>query len=260
MNGSSFSPQHLLEAALEISEAAAAIPMRYFRSRIAVEDKPDESPVTIADRETEKQIRRAILERFPSHGILGEEFGRSQAASDYTWIVDPIDGTRSFIAGVPLFGMLLGVMRGGEMEAGLIRMPALNECFAGARGVGATMNGAPIRCRPSPGLQQARIFLNEANRLIVHHPDRLKRLMGVGHLRRFSNDCYPFGLLAMGQIDMVVDCDLQPYDYLPIVPVIEAAGGIITDWKGRKLGLDSDGTVVAAGSADLHREVTKLLA
>jgi inositol-phosphate phosphatase/L-galactose 1-phosphate phosphatase/histidinol-phosphatase len=254
------SPKELLEAALEISEAAAAIPMRYFRSGIAVEDKSDDSPVTIADRETEEQIRRAILERFPSHGILGEEFGRSDTAGEYTWVVDPIDGTRSFIAGLPLFGMLLGIMYGGVMQAGVIRMPALNECFAGARSGGATMNGMPIRCRPSPGLQRASIFINEANRLLTHHPERLKRLMGVGHLRRFSNDCYPFGLLAMGLIDVVVDCDLQPYDYLPIAPVVEAAGGVITDWKGRKLGLDSDGTVLAAGGPELHRALMDLLA
>ena len=111
-------PEELLKAALEISESAAAIPMRYFRSGVAVEDKPDESPVTIADRETEEHIRRAILERFPSHGIFGEEFGRQDTASPYTWIVDPIDGTRSFICGMPLFGMLLGVLRDGRAEAG----------------------------------------------------------------------------------------------------------------------------------------------
>jgi histidinol phosphatase-like enzyme (inositol monophosphatase family) len=253
------SPKELLAAALLISEAAASIPMRYFRSAIAVEDKPDESPVTIADRETEEHIRRAIQERFPSHGILGEEFGRSDAKSDTTWIVDPIDGTRAFITGVPLFGMLIGVMHESKMVAGVIRMPALGETFGGCPGGGATMNGRPIRCRPSPGLNHARVFLNEANRLIVNHPERLKRLMGVGHVRRFFNDCYPFGLLAMGQIDVVVDCDLQPYDYLPVVPVIEAAGGIITDWQGRQLGLQSDGTVLAAGSAELHRAIMELL-
>ena len=253
-------PHDLLTAALAISEAAAAIPMRYFRSAIAVEDKADESPVTIADRETEQLIRKAILERFPGHGILGEEFGRSDTGSEFTWIVDPIDGTRSFIAGVPLFGMLLGAMRGGAMQAGVIRMPALGEVFAGAIGAGATMNGKPMRCRPSPPLDRASLFINEANRLLANDPERLKRLMGAGHLRRFFNDCYPFGLLAMGQIDVVVDCDLQPYDYLPIVPVVEAAGGIITDWKGAPLGLDSDGSVLATGSELLHRAMLDLLA
>ena len=232
------SPADLLTAALEISEAAAAIPMRYFRSGVAVEDKADESPVTIADRETEKHIRDAILKRFPAHGILGEEFGRSDTASDYTWIVDPIDGTRSFISGVPLFGMLLGV-HARRRDAGR-RHP-----HAGAR---RGVRRLPRRRRdderqadPLPPLAAARArqHLHQRGeppaRAAIRQ--RLTRLMGVGHLRRFFNDCYPFGLLAMGQIDVVVDCDLQPYDYLPVVPVVEAAGGVITDWQGQPLGL-----------------------
>lgn len=253
------SPSELLDAAIAISGAAAEIPMRYFRSAIAVEDKADESPVTIADRETEQAIRAAILERFPDHGIFGEEFGQSGGGASHTWIIDPIDGTRSFICGVPVFGMLLGVIEGDVPVAGIIRMPALGECFAGCRGGGATMNGAPIACRQVPGLDQARIFLNEANLMMTAEPERLKRLMARGHVRRFFNDCYPFALLAMGQIDAVIDFDLKPYDYLPLVSVVEAAGGIITDWKGAPLTLHSDGTVVAAGSRAVHAELLSAL-
>jgi inositol-phosphate phosphatase/L-galactose 1-phosphate phosphatase/histidinol-phosphatase len=253
------SPQELLKAALEISESAAAIPLRYFRSELAVEDKPDESPVTVADRETEEHITRAILERFPSHGIFGEEFGRRETDGPYTWIVDPIDGTRSFISGSPLFGMLLGVVRDCQAEAGVIRMPALGEWFAGSRGGGATWNGKPIRCRPSPPLADARVFINEAERIMAHDADLLARLMKAGRFMRFANDCYAFGLVAAGQIDLVVDYDLQPYDYMPCVPVVEAAGGVITDWKGEPLGLESDGSVLAAGSAELHAAMLAVL-
>ena len=253
------SPDDLLKAVLEISESAAAIPMRYFRSGVAVEDKPDESPVTIADKETEEHIRRAILERFPSHGIFGEEFGRQETDSSFTWIVDPIDGTRSFISGMPLFGMLLGVLRDGRAEAGIIRMPALGEYFAGARGGGATWNGRPMRCRPAPPLAKASIIINEAERILMDDSEKLKRLKNAGRLVRFANDCYAFGLLAAGQIDVVLDFDLQPYDYMPVVPVIEAAGGTITDWSGRSLGLDSDGSVLATGGGQIHREMLKLL-
>ena len=254
------SPQELLAAAIEISGAAADIPMRYFRSAVTVEDKADESPVTIADRETEAHIRRAIEARFPDHGIFGEEYGKSNAEAEHIWIIDPIDGTRSFICGVPLFGMLLGVLHRGVAVAGVIRMPALGECFAGSRGGGATLNGAPINCRRIAEIGQARFFINEANRMVEREPERLKRLMSLGHTRRFSNDCYPFGLLAAGQIDAVVDFDLQPYDYLPVVPVVEAAGGVITDWRGAPLGLGSDGTVVAAASAEIHQTVVGNLA
>jgi inositol-phosphate phosphatase / L-galactose 1-phosphate phosphatase / histidinol-phosphatase len=253
------SSEDLLKAALEISAAAAAIPMQYFRSSIVVEDKPDHTPVTIADRETEANIRRAIEKRFPTHAILGEEFGKTDRQADYTWIVDPIDGTRSFICGFPLFGMLLGVMRGDEPIVGVIRMPALNESFAGRRGAGAFKDGTPISCRRDIKLKDARIVINEANRMVMNEPLRLRRLMSAGQIRRFFNDCYPFALLASGQIDVVIDSDLQPYDYLPIVPVVEAAGGVMTAWHGEKLGLGSDGSVIAAATPELHREVMSLL-
>ena len=250
----------LFKAALELSHAPSQVPVRYFRRALDVEDKPDESPVTVADRETEDQLRRAILARFPDHGILGEEYGTTESASALTWIIDPIDGTKSFISGLPLFGMLLGVLRDGVPEVGIIRMPALGECFAGLAGATATLNGEPIRCRPMPHLDQATIYLNEVNLVMVREPERFTRLMTAGKLRRFAYDCYSYALLAMGHIDAVVDYDLKPYDYLPVVPVIQAAGGIITDWHGRALGLNSDGTVVAAGSPEVHAALLKLLA
>ena len=253
------SPEALLTAALEISETAAAIPLRHFRSALAVEDKADQSPVTVADRETEEHITRAILDRFPQHGIFGEEFGRRETSGSLTWIIDPIDGTKSFISGSPLFGMLLGVTRDGMPEAGVIRMPALGEVFGGSRGGRALRNGEGIRCRPAPPLSEARLYLNESNLLMEREPERFARLMRVGKLRRFAYDCYSYALLAMGQIDAVVDFDLQPYDYMPVVPVIEAAGGVVSDWQGRPLGLRSDGSVLAAGSPDLHSELLELL-
>jgi histidinol phosphatase-like enzyme (inositol monophosphatase family) len=214
--------------------------------------------VTVADRETEQAIRRDIEKRFPTHGILGEEFGKTNAGSEFTWIVDPIDGTRSFICGVPLFGMLIGVLQGGEPVAGVIRMPALGESYAGCRGGPATLNGAEIRCRARP-VERSYVFINEANLMVEPDLDRLKRLMHVGHDQRFFNDCYAFALLAAGRIDAVVDTGLQPYDYLPVAPVVEAAGGIITDWHGAPLGLRSDGTVAAAATPELHGQLLHLL-
>jgi inositol-phosphate phosphatase/L-galactose 1-phosphate phosphatase/histidinol-phosphatase len=252
------SPHDLMNAALEIGAAAEPIPRRYFRSGVAVEEKPDESPVTVADRETETRIREEIAARFPDHGIFGEEFGKSKADSEFTWVVDPIDGTRSFICGVPLFGMLIGVLQGGEPVAGVVRMPALGESYAGCRGGSATMNGADIRCRKRP-VSEAYVFINEANLMVEPDLQRLKRLMHCGHDQRFFNDCYAFALLAAGKIDAVVDTGLQPYDYLPIAPVVEAAGCIMTDWQGAPLGLGSDGTVVAAATPELHAELMRLL-
>ena len=254
------SAAELLAAALEISEAASRIPLKHFRLGVEVDTKADRSPVTIADRDTEDDLRRAIRDRFPAHGIFGEEFGRTDSEHPLTWIIDPIDGTKSFISGMPLFGLLLGVLRDGVPEVGIMRMPALGECFAGVSGgVAATMNGEPIRCRPMSRLDDATIYLNEANLLMTAEPDRFGRLMETGRLRRFAYDCYSYALLAMGHIDAVVDYDLKPYDYLPIVPIVEAAGGIITDWSGRRLGLASDGTLIAAGGPDIHAKLLKLL-
>lgn len=252
-------PEDLLKAALEISAAAAALPMQYFRTSIAVEDKPDDTPVTIADRETEAYIRREIETRFPDHAIFGEEFGKSAKESDYTWIIDPIDGTRSFICGFPLFGMLVGILHGEEPVAGVVRMPALGEVFSGFRGGGARKGDEPIHCRKDVKLKDARIVINEANRLFLNDPLKLRKLMSLGTIRRFFNDCYPFALLASGHIDVVIDNDLQPYDYLPIVPLVEAAGGLMTDWQGEKLGLHSDGNILAAATPELHREVRSRL-
>jgi histidinol phosphatase-like enzyme (inositol monophosphatase family) len=248
----------LLRAAIEISEAAAGIPRRYFHSGVSVEDKPDESPVTIADRETEAFIRQAIEQRFPSHGIFGEEFGRKEGSGDVTWVIDPIDGTKAFISGYPLFGMLLGAMRNGRVAAGVINMPALRECIGGAPGVGATRNGKPIRCRTLP-IAEATIFINGGDRMLAQKPDVLGRLLRVGKLRRFSYDCYPFALVAAGEIDAVVDFGLQPYDYLGPAGLVEGAGGMMTDWRGRPLGLDSDGAVLAAGSRELHAHLLELV-
>jgi histidinol phosphatase-like enzyme (inositol monophosphatase family) len=250
----------LFKAALDISGTASQIPLRYFRLALDVEHKADESPVTIADRETEDALRRSIQSRFPAHGIYGEEFGRTQSDSELTWIIDPIDGTKSFISGMPLFGLLLGVLRDGAPEVGIMRMPALGECYAALAGATATRNGEPIRCSRTTRLDDATIYINEANQMITGEPARFERLMKAGRLRRFAYDCYSFALLAGGHIDAVVDYDLKPYDYLPIVPIVEAAGGIMTDWSGRALGLGSDGTVVAAATPEIHRAMLDLLA
>lgn len=249
----------LLRAAREISAAAAEVSLKYFRGSIDVELKADESPVTRADRETEATLRQAIADRFPDHGIFGEEYGSEGLERDTLWVIDPIDGTKSFISGSPLFGLLVAVLQGGKPVAGVIRMPALGECYAGAPGIGSDRNGAPLTCRKGVALADAFLCLNEANGILARQPAVFDRLMQVGRYRRFSYDCYPYAQLASGLVDAVVDYDLQPYDFLPVAPVVEAAGGVITDWEGRPLTLQSDGRVVAAGSEELHAELLKVL-
>lgn len=232
--------------------------MSHFRNSPKIETKSDLSPVTIADTETEQAIRAGLARAFPSEAIFGEEFGRSSDSEDI-WIIDPIDGTRSFITGLPLFGMLLGYLRGGRPQLGIIRMPALNEVYAGAVGQGARCNGAPISVSTCTSLSTARLFLNEADKLAAQEPDVFARLITAGELRRMGADCYPHALVARGLVDAVVDYDLQPYDYLPVSAVVQAAGGLMTDWQGKPLTMDSDGRTLTAATPELHAELLALV-
>ena len=205
--------------------------------------------MTVADRETEAALRDAIAARFPDHGIFGEEFGSEGLEREILWVLDPIDGTKSFISGSPLFGMLAAVLKGGKPVAGVIRMPALGECYAGTAETGSDRDGTPLACRKGVPLERAFLCINEANGILTREPAVFERLMQAGQYRRFSYDCYPYAQLASGLVDAVIDYDLQPYDFLPVAPVVEGAGGVISDWQGKPLTLDSDGRVVAAGSA-----------
>lgn len=248
-----------LQAALEITEQASSIPRSYFRVTVAIDEKQDESPVTIADRETEAFIRKRLTEAFPDHGIFGEEFGRSVANSDYEWIIDPIDGTRSFITGNPLYGMLLALLKNGKPEIGIVRMPELNEVYVGAEGA-ATRNGEePLNVSGVTQLSEAALYINEGDKMQERHPKLFQGLCAAGKTKRLAYDCYPHMLLAAGHIDAVVDFDLQPYDYLPLVAVIQGAGGVMTDWQGNALNLESDGKVVGAATAELHEELLDLI-
>ncbi len=249
----------LSQVASKIAQDASAIPMQYFRTPMDITDKADDSPVTIADQNTERFIRDALMQHFPDHDIFGEEFGISGDLSGASWIIDPIDGTRSFISGNPLFGMLMGFLDAGVPQIGLVRMPALDETYLGVAGQGATRNGVPITCRKTTELAKAILYINEPENINADDPARFVRLCKSAHIRRTAYDCYPHAMVAAGTIDAVVDCNLEPYDYLPLVGLIQAAGGIITDWHGQPLTLQSDGRVITAATPELHAEVLKLL-
>lgn len=251
--------ERILAKAVEVAVQASAIPLAHFRKPLDLVAKEDESPVTIADRDTETFIRASLVEAFPEDGLFGEEFGATEGQSEALWIIDPIDGTRSFITGNPLFGMLIGRLVAGTPQIGIVRMPALNETFAGAVGQGATLNGRPIRVRRTTDLSQAMVYVNEPGKIHAADPARFARLCQVGHTRRMGYDCYPHALVAAGQVDVVVDCGLQPYDYLPLIALIEAAGGVVCDWQGSSLGMHSDGRVVTAATPELRDAMLRLL-
>lgn len=255
MNISDTPAQH----AERIAELAATAARGYFRGNLGVEFKEDESPVTQADKGVEHVVRQYLEQHFPQDGIFGEEHGFDGEECDNIWIIDPIDGTRSFLSGHPLFGFLLGYLNQGTPEVGVVGMPALNEILIGVRGQGAWMNGDPVSVSDKQHLDQSVLYVNEGDKIYRDYPGLFQQLMQSGQTRRFAYDCYPHALLAMGHVDAVVDYDLQPYDYLPVAAVVEAAGGVITDWDGQPLTLQSDGRVITAATSQLHGELLALV-
>ncbi len=249
----------VVRQAVEIVGKASNIPMSFFRAPLDLEAKDDDSPVTVADRKTEAFIRAELAAAFPGDGIFGEEYGTENLDAEAIWVLDPIDGTRSFITGNPLFGMLLGRYVNRKPQLGIVRMPALDETYVGAAGHGATCNGTPIRCRGTQRLSEAMVYINETERLLADAPARFARLCKAGHTRRMAYDCYPHALAASGQIDAVIDFGLEPYDFLPLVALVEAAGGIMCDWNGNPLDLNSDGRVITAATPELRDELLDLL-
>jgi inositol-phosphate phosphatase/L-galactose 1-phosphate phosphatase/histidinol-phosphatase len=253
--------EDLVRLAERLAEASGAIIKRHFRTALAVEDKADLSPVTIADREAEAAMRRLIAENFPDHGIVGEEYGPDRADAEHVWVLDPIDGTKSFITGKPLFGTLIGLVAEGRAILGVIDMPALGERWLGARGRGTRFNGLPVTARRCGALARAAMYTTSPY-MFARAEDGVayERVRRAVKLALFGADCYAYGLLASGTVDLVIEGGLAVYDYCAPAAVIENAGGIVTDWQGRPLGLASDGRVVAAGDPRIHAEALALLA
>ena len=249
-----------LALAASLADESGAIVLRYFRSKLAVDDKADLSPVTIADREAESAMRRRIEERFPEHGIIGEEHGAAKPDAPYVWVLDPIDGTKSFISGKPLFGTLIALWHEGRALLGIISHPALGERWTGASGRPTLYNGAPVNARPCPHVREATVYSTSPYMFATAgDAAAYERLRRAAKLALFGTDCYAYGLVASGFADLVVESGLKPYDYAALVPVLEGARGVISDWRGRPLGLASDGRVLAAGDARAHAEGLALL-
>ncbi len=242
----------------QLADASGAVLRRHFRRNLAIESKRDASPVTIADRETEAALRGAIEKRFPDHGVRGEELGSVRLDAEYVWILDPIDGTRSFITGKPLFVTLIGLVRRGQAILGVIDQPITNERWIGGDDVPTTLNTAPVRVRTNVELREAVLFTTSPS--YGTHPtwatqperDALRRLMDDVHLRHYSADAYAFGLLAAGWVDLVAESALEPHDFCAAIPVVRGAGGVITDWDGAPLDCSRKSNVLAAGSKALH--------
>ena len=248
-----------LALAIRLADAAGPIVMKHYRSGVAIDDKPDASPVTIADRAAETRMRELIAAAFPDHGVVGEEFGSDRAGASHVWVLDPIDGTKSFVTGRPLFGSLIALCRDGAPVVGVIDCPAARDRWVGCAGLPSTHNGAPTRTRACAKLADAILYATSPYMFKGRDWHGFDRLHDAVRFPVFGNDCHGYGLVASGWADLVVEAGLKVYDWAAIVPVAEGAGGLITDWDGGKLGFESDGRVVLAGDRRMHREALAIL-
>jgi inositol-phosphate phosphatase/L-galactose 1-phosphate phosphatase/histidinol-phosphatase len=240
-------PADCVDLARRLTEVSRPILKRYYRKALDIIDKADESPVTRADRECEAALRETIAAAFPDHGIIGEEFGAERADAEHVWVLDPLDGTRSFITGRPLFGTLIALTRGGKPILGVSDMPILSDFFLGVAGQASTLNGEPIEARSCASLADAYFSTISPQVFDAASFPRFEALRGKAKSTTYGGDCYQYGMVATGFIDLVVERGIGIYDYLALVPVIEGAGGFITDWRGQALTMESKGEVIAAG-------------
>jgi histidinol phosphatase-like enzyme (inositol monophosphatase family) len=254
---------HLMEIALSkfqifagtLADDAAAISMAWFRRHPDIDTKPDRSAVTLADTSIEAHVRGTIRATYPDHGILGEEYGDYQLQSDYVWVIDPIDGTASFIIGSPLWGTLIALLHRGEPVMGMLDVPALKERWTGTPDCCMAHDGTTCHTRHCLSLSDATVCATSPDMFADEERAVFDALTSRAKARRFGGDCYNYAMLASGYLDAVVEAGLEPYDFLSMVPIIESAGGAISDWNGKPLRMESDGRVVAAATRELHREI-----
>jgi len=243
----------------ELTAASGPILQKYFFSQeLEVEHKSDQTPVTAADRGAETAMRKLINGRFPEHGIVAEEYGSERAEAEWTWVLDPIDGTKSFIHGVPLFGTLIGLLYQGQPVLGAIHQPILNLLCVGD-GKETTLNGRPVWVQETRSLAEATLLTTSTSDdiLQIHSPESRQRLLKAAGLVRTWGDCFGYLLVATGRADIMCDgVAHNAWDVLPLVPIIRGAGGVITDWSGGEVG---DQKSCIAASPRLHRMALDLL-
>ena len=246
--------ERLADSAREMLRAAAAA-----AEAPRVDLKEDASFVTATDRAVEARLREMIADAFPDHGIMGEEHGSDALGADHVWVLDPIDGTAAWVAGIPVYGTLIGLAEGGRPQLGVIELPATGERLTGIAGVGAWWNRAPIRCRAGTALGDA--YMTSSNPRFIPTADRaaFERLDAAVRFTQYGGSCYAYGCLARGRTDLAVDAGFDAYDLFAPAAIIAGAGGVISDWEGADLDLGWNGRVIAAGDKALHAEALRLL-
>jgi inositol-phosphate phosphatase / L-galactose 1-phosphate phosphatase / histidinol-phosphatase len=246
-------PSSFLAAAHDLANIARPIAKKYFRQPIEIQSKSDASPVTIADQEIEAAMVQYLRRTFHDHGIFGEEHGSVNVGAEWVWVLDPIDGTKSFITGRATFGTLIALAHRGKPVLGIIDQPITDERWVGCAGKPTTFNDKPCRVRAQVPLAEA-IAATTTPAQWTHDWPAHQALTSRVKSMIYGGDCYSYGMMALGFVDLIAEADLQPYDFMALVPVIQGAGGVMTDWAGGELTIASDGRVLACTGLELVRE------
>jgi histidinol-phosphatase len=246
-----------------LATASGETILPFFRTSLSVDDKGaahDFDPVTEADRAAEAVMRRLIKANFPKHGIVGEEFGNEREDAEYVWVLDPIDGTKSFISGMPAWGTLIGLLKNGLPVYGMMHQPFIGERFTGD-GASAHYRGPAgerrLTVRTCAGLSDATLFTTSPLLMSEQERGSFENVQAKARLSRYGGDCYAYCMIAAGFVDLVIETGLKPHDIVALIPIIEGAGGIVTDWSGKAA--TNGGRIVAAGDKRVHAEALKLL-
>lgn len=245
--------------AFSLADITRTVSMRYFRNDYVTDTKSDATPVTIADRECERLMRERIRDEFPEHGIIGEEHGEDQPGATYVWVLDPIDGTKAFISGRPLFGALIALCRDGVPVLGIIDCPAVDDRWVGIEGRPTTHNDMPCYTRRCGRLEDALMYSTSPYMFTGADAEAFERLRTKVRYPLFGGDCHNYGLAASGWIDLVVEACMKVHDWAALVPIAEGAGGRLTDWEGKPLTFESDGRVLMAGDERMHYAAVQVL-
>jgi myo-inositol-1(or 4)-monophosphatase len=247
----------------ELATVSGEAILPFFRTSLGVEDKNrggSFDPVTAADRAAEQAIRALIRRNFPEHGIVGEEYGNERTDAEYVWVLDPIDGTKSFISGMPAWGTLIALTRFGEPVFGMMHQPFIGERFTGDGGAARYRGPAGNRAlmvRPCAALADAVLFTTSPLLMAEDERTAFKRVEDAARLSRYGGDCYAYCMVAAGHVDLVIETGLKPHDIVALVPIITGAGGIVTTWDGGQP--SAGGRIIAAGDRRVHEAAVKLL-
>ena len=247
-----------------LADTASQAILPYFRTSLEVDDKPGKAvfdPVTAADRAAETALREKIAQAFPDDGLIGEEFGEDRPGAAHVWVIDPIDGTRAFLAGMPTWGTLVGRLSGGRATLGMMAQPYLGEVFLGDGERSELRFGGGqrvLRTNPAPSLGHATLMTTSPRLFTPQESEGYERLAAAIRMERFGGDCYAYAMLAAGHVDLVVEAGLAIYDIAPLIAIIEGAGGVISTWDGGSAA--AGGRVVAAADRRLHDAALTLLA